>query len=313
MTDRSGRPSLRALAAGVLLVLALVGCGGDSPMDPGDEDDDAGLPAAPVLVAPAGGAQLSTDMPTFTVRNARGYNSTAATYNFQVLTRSGAHPIASMSVPAGRGTTSTVFPAALPRGMSLTWKVTASASSGQVTSPTGTFTTVAVECQSVAGAFGKVVVEVSIPSCSLQHNSYNDPEEVLGPPDVTRISSNPFVGTGFLSLGERGHVTIDMRGCFVDGPGDDLRVYQAVSSEPVTVYVAGRPEGPFIPIGDREPCGVRSGGGIFSNHCQFDLATGEVTEARYIRIEDGEHYPCELGETDSEGADIDAVEMLNRK
>jgi hypothetical protein len=30
-------------------------------------------------------------------------------------------------------------------------------------------------------------------------------------------------------------------------------------------------------------------------------------------VEDGEHYPCELGETDSEGADIDAVEMLNRK
>jgi hypothetical protein len=32
-----------------------------------------------------------------------------------------------------------------------------------------------------------------------------------------------------------------------------------------------------------------------------------------VRIEDGEHYPCEAGETDSEGADIDAVEMLNRK
>jgi hypothetical protein len=200
--------------------------------------------------------------------------------------------------------------------MTLTWKVTASAAAGQAASPVGTFTTAAVECLSVGGAYGKAVVEWSIPACSLERNAYNDPEDVLGPPDARRLSPQGapvFVGAGFLSLGEKGHVTVDMRGCFVDGPGDDLRVYQAVSSEPVTVYVAGRPEGPFILIGDRERCGVRSGGGIFSNHCQFDLATGEVAEARYVRIEDGEHFPCEAGETDSEGADIDAVEMLNRK
>jgi hypothetical protein len=315
MTDRSGRPPLRSLAAGLLLAVPLLGCGGGSPTEP-DEDDDANLPAAPVLVAPVGGAQLTTDMPTFTVQNARGFNTPAAMYNFQVLTRSGTREIASQSVPAGAGTTSATFSAPLPRGMSLTWKVTASSAAGQAVSPVGAFTTVAVECQSVAGAFGKVVVEVSIPACSLAHNSYNEPEDVLGPPDARRVSPQGapvFVGEGFLSLGERGHVTVDMRGCFVDGPGDDLRVYQAVSNEPVTIYVAGSPTGPFIRIGDREPCGVRSGGGIFSNHCQFDLATGEVNEARYVRIEDGEHYPCLAGETDSEGADIDAVEMLNRK
>jgi hypothetical protein len=32
-----------------------------------------------------------------------------------------------------------------------------------------------------------------------------------------------------------------------------------------------------------------------------------------VRIEDGEHYACEDAQTDSEGSDIDAVEMLNRK
>lgn len=315
MTDRSGRPLLRALAAGLFLIAALVGCG-DGPTKPdGDDDDDATLPAAPVLVTPAGGAQLTSDMPTFTVRNARGFNGSAATYTFQVLTRSGLREIATMPVTGGRGTTSAVFAAPLPRGMSLTWRVNASGATGQVASPTGTFTTMAVECLSVGGAFGKSVVEWSIPACSLERNRYNDPEDVLGPPDARRISpqGTPFVGTGFLSLGFKGHVTVDMRGCFVDGPGDDLRIYQSVSDEPVTVYVAGRPEGPFVSIGDRERCGVRTGGGVFSNHCQFDLATGEVTEARYVRIEDGEHFACEDAQTDSEGTDIDAVEMLNRK
>jgi len=314
MTDRSGRPLLRALAALLFLAAPFAGCGG-GPTKPDDDDDDATLPAAPVLVTPAGGTQLTTDMPTFTVQNARGFNGSAATYTFQVLTRSSLREIASMPVTGGRGTTSAVFATALPRGMTLSWKVTASGSTGQVVSLTGTFTTMAVECLSVAGAFGKSVVEWSIPACSLERNRYNEPEDVLGPPDARRISpmGTPFVGTGFLSLGEKGHVTVDMRGCFVDGPGDDLRIYQSVSNEPVSVYVAGRPEGPFVLIGDREHCGVRTGGGVFSNHCQFDLATGEVTEARYVRVEDGEHFPCARAETDSEGADVDAVEMLNRK
>ena len=315
MIQRSERLWPRALAP--LALATLLACGG-TPTTPDEDDDDGGanLPATPVLVTPAGGAQLTTDMPTFTVQNARGFNGPAATYTFAVLSRSGAREIASLPVPGGNGTTTAVFATPLPRGMTLTWRVTASGAAGQAVSAVGSFTAAPVDCLSVGGAFGKAVVEWSIPACSLERNAYNDPEEVLGPPDARRLSERGapvFVGSGFLSLGEKGHVTVDMRGCFVDGPGDDLRVYQAVSAEPVTVYVAGRPEGPFILIGDRERCGVPTGGGIFSNHCQFDLATGEVTEARYVRIEDGEHYPCEAGETDSEGADIDAVEMLNRK
>lgn len=314
MTARSARPLLRVVAAGIFFALCLPSCGGNSPTDPDDGGGgDASLPAVPMLITPAAGAQLTTDTPTFTVQNARGYNTPSTTYTFQVLTRSGGRDIATVTVNAGRGTTSATLPAALPRGMTLSWKVTATGTPGQVSSSTSTFTGPPVECLTVAGAYAKSVVEWFLPTCSLRRNAYNDPDEALGPPDVVRISSNPFVGTGFMSLGERGHVTLDMRGCFVDGPGDDLRVYQAVSSEPVTVYVAGSASGPWISIGDREPCGVRSNGGVFSNHCQFDLATGEVSEARYVRVEDGEHYPCELGDTDSEGADLDAVQMLNRR
>ena len=295
--------------------MLIIACGGGSPTAPGN-DDDSTLRALPVLVTPAPGAQVPTDMPTFTVQNARGFNNSAATYTFQVLTRSGAREIASMPVTAGRGTTTAVFATALPRGMTLSWKVTASSATGQVASSTATFTLPAVECQAVRGAFAKSVVEWFLPPCSLATNRYNDPEEVLGRPDAGRIrfaNGTPGPFFGFMSLGEKGHVTVDMAGCFVDGPGDDLRVYQTVSIEAVTVYVAGRPEGPFIKIGEREHCGVRTGGGIFSNHCQFDLATGEVSEARYVRVEDGELYPCADAQTDNEGADLDAIEMLNRK
>ena len=306
---------IRRLSLGVLLLTASVaGCGGGSPMGP-DDGDDRSLPAVPMLVSPAAGAQLTTDAPTFTVQNARGFNTPAATYTFQVLTRSGARALASVTVNAGRGTTSATFPSPMPRGMTLSWRVTANGSAGQVVSSVATFAGPAVECLQVAGAYAKSVVEWSIPACSLARNRYNDPDEVLGPPDAVRLSvqgAPVFMGAGFLSLGEKGHVTVDMRGCFVDGPGDDLRIYQVVSSEPVTVYVSGSPNGPWISIGDREPCGAPSTG-LFSRNCQFDLATGEVGEARYVRVEDGEHYPCALAQTDSEGADIDAVQMLNRK
>jgi hypothetical protein len=303
----------RVTAVGLLFAVTIPGCGGSPPTGPDGGDGDAGLPAVPVLVMPAAGAQLTTDTPTFTVQNARGYNTPASSYTFHLLTRSGAKEIAAVTVTAGRGTTSATFATPVPRGMGLSWRVNATTAGQQVESATASFTGPPVECLTVGGAYAKSVVEWFLPSCSLQHNRNNDPDDTLGPPNAARISSNPFVGTGFMSLGEKGHVTLDMRGCFVDGPGDDLRVYQTVSSEPVTVYVAGSPNGPWISIGDREPCGVRSGGGIFSNNCTFDLATGEVAEARYVRVEDGELYPCEQGTTDSEGADLDAVEMLNRK
>jgi len=113
-----------------------------------------------------------------------------------------------------------------------------------------------------------------------------------------------------MSLGQGGWVTVDMGATVVDGPGDDVRVYQATSSEEVTVYASSSPRGPFTLLGLREPCRIRSTG-IFSNHCDFDLRSGGLSEARYLRVEDGEIYPCLSGDTVSEGADIDAVQALN--
>jgi hypothetical protein len=116
---------------------------------------------------------------------------------------------------------------------------------------------------------------------------------------------------GFLSLGYKGYVTVDMEGCAVDGPGADVRVFQSVSREPVTLYAAGSPEGPFELLEARKDCGARLPG-VFSRYCDFDLAAAEASAARYFRIEDGEHTPCEDATTVTEGADIDAIEILRQ-
>lgn len=151
------------------------------------------------------------------------------------------------------------------------------------------------------------VVDWWLPQCSLDRNRYNDPAAVTGAPDAVGLGGGDF--RGFMSLGQGGYVTVDMGAAAVNGPGPDVRVFQAVTGEPVTLYAASAAQGPFVLVGLRVPCGTR--GGTFSNHCDFDLAPSGIASARYLKIEDGEIYPCLAGGTTSEGADIDAVQLLN--
>lgn len=304
--SQTKRPSVlhRRLAA-LAVAAGLIACGGSAPTSPGG----GSLPAQPEAVSPAAGTQLATDTPTFTVRNARGFDAGQATYTFRVATASGAREIATVTVSAGSGTTSATFAAPLPRGMTLTWVATASRPGSEVSSSPAQFRTVAVACLSGRDAYAKSVVDFFLPPCSLMNNRYNDPREVLGPPDAGQLASGEFFG--FMSLGERGYVTVDMEGCTVDEPGPDVRVFQTVGMEPVTLYAAGTPSGPFQLLEARKPCGTRLPG-VGSRYCDFDLASPEVQEARYFRIEDGEIFPCP-GDTDSEGADIDAIQILHPK
>jgi hypothetical protein len=167
----------------------------------------------------------------------------------------------------------------------------------------------ALVCETRGDRYAKAVVESWIPTCSLQRNAYSDLTQVLGPPDAANLGGRDQY-RGLLSLGQAGHVTVDMGRCVTNGPGDDVRIYQATSSEPVNVYVSAAPSGPFVLLDYRRSCGSRSPG-LFSNHCDFDLAGSGLAEARYVRVEDGEIYPCLSGGTVSEGADIDAIEILN--
>jgi hypothetical protein len=171
--------------------------------------------------------------------------------------------------------------------------------------PTPTPTPTPDPCSSSPSEFAVAVTDWWIPACSLAQNIYDDPQEALGP--VNAGGSGPDNYTGFISLGFGGHVTVDMGGCISDRSGPDIRVFQAVGNEPVSVYVALSREGPFTLLEARKPCGDRYSG--LRRSCDFDLASGGVAKARYVRVEDGELYACP-GDTVTEGADLDAIQML---
>jgi hypothetical protein len=160
-------------------------------------------------------------------------------------------------------------------------------------------------CASAPSTYATAVTESWIPACSLAQNIYNDTTKSLGPPDAG--GSGPTNFRGFVSLGFGGHVTVDLGGCISDQVGADLRIFQAVGSEPVSVYVSLYPDGPFTLVEARKECGEPYSGIIHS--CDVDIASGGVTRARYVRVEDGELFPCPGG-TVSEGADLDAVRAL---
>jgi len=301
---RVDSPSIRSVL--LLLAAGLAACCGGSggPTNPG-----ANLGPEPVPLSPIGGAQVTTDTPAFTVQNARGFDRNQAQYLFEVVTQGSGTVVASMSVPAGTTTTVATFIAGVPRGMSLAWRATAQGAGGQVASALAQFRMPAVACQPLTDGWAKSVVSVFLPFCAHFPNIYNDPLTVLGPYDAGGYGPNNY--TGFLSLGDNGHVVVDMEACATDGPGPDLRVFQAVGSEPVTVYAGGTPTGPFVLIEADKRCGERIPGNHTTRYCDFDLAVGEVQEARYFKVEDAEHFPCEQAGTPSEGADIDAVRILH--
>jgi hypothetical protein len=172
-------------------------------------------------------------------------------------------------------------------------------------SPSPTPTATPDPCATAPSAYAKAVTDSWIPACSLAQDIYNDPAKALGAPDAGGSGPNNF--TGFISLGFGGRVTVDFGGCIVDQAGPDLRVFQAVGTEPVSVYVSLFPEGPFTLVEARKECGEPFSG--IRRHCDVDIASGGVTRARYVRVEDGELFPCPGG-TVSEGADLDAVQAL---
>jgi hypothetical protein len=298
---------LRTAIVAAAFVVLLGSCGDDgSPTDP-----DV-LPPQPVLVEPTSGARLETDTPTFTVRNANGFDSGEADYTFWVTVASTDRHVAALTVPAGRNTTSIRFPEPLLRGATLAWSVTAVNVSGSETASTSaTFRLPPVECVPADDPYAKQVAGFWVPAVCLANNIYNDPAEALGPPDAGGQGPNNFVG--FVSLGNGGWVDVDMEGCAVDGPGDDVRVFQAVSGEPVTLLASSTPTGPWVLVEYRQRCGNRVPGmGSQIRQCTFDLLDAGIEETRYFRVQDGELFPCPGG-TVSEGADIDAVEILNLK
>jgi hypothetical protein len=266
--------------------------------------------AVPDLVSPVGGTAVDTDQPVFTFTNARGFDAGEATYTLQVVVASTGRDVASLDVVAGRTQTSVRFGGPLLRGALLSWSVVGRRADGTETrSDSATFRLPPVECQTTANPYAKAVVGFWVPAVCLDQNSYTDPEEVIGEPDAGEVQGGGYYG--FVSLGNGGFVDVDMGACAVDSDGNDIRVFQSVSMEPVTVYASSSPTGPWVLVESRVPCGQRNQG-TYSRRCDFDLAEAGIEETRYLRVQDGELFPCPGG-TDTEGADIDAVQILSVK
>jgi hypothetical protein len=302
------KPSLRARRLSTTAVLALasllVSCGGSGPTTPEP------LPDQIELISPTPGEATTSTTPVFTVANARGFDEGEAEYTFRVSVASTDREVATTTVRAGRTRTSAQFAEPLLSGATLAWRVSARSNSGStITSAPSSFRLPAGSCVSSQDPFAKRVVDWWISVCTLALNLYTDPSAVLGAPDGWREGPDTF--SGMVSLGSGGWVTVDMEACAVDGPGDDVKVYQTVSAEPVTLYAGSNPTGPWVLVEPRKPCGDRARG-HFSRACTFDLAQAGLEEARYFKIEDGELYPCPGGST-TDGADIDAIEILNQK
>ncbi len=143
-------------------------------------------------------------------------------------------------------------------------------------------------------------------------NAYTDPTRALGPPDAHQLGQDTF--TGIVSLGVDGWIELEVGQCVHDGPGADIRVYQTVSFEGVEVQVAPNKNGPWVSLGTKL-CGEPSN--VFSHICEFDMADGGVTVARFVRVIDHicVSHPflcgCNLQSVQTPGADIDAVEVLH--
>ena len=244
------------------------------------------------------------------VRNAAGYDQGEATYTFRVAVASTDRFVASQTVTAGSERTAALFPSPLLRGATLAWRVTARNDSGtEVASESSTFRLPTLQCGTSRDPYAKTVTDSWISACSLANNAYNNTQEVLGAPNAR---GNNFAGfSGFLSLGEGGYVAVDMQACAQDRPGPDVRVFQSVSGEEVSLYASSTGTGPWVLVDSRMFCG-NDIADVFSNYCDFDLSRAGLEEARYFKVEDGELFPCPGG-TDSEGADIDSVQILSLK
>jgi len=121
-------------------------------------------------------------------------------------------------------------------------------------------------------------------------SSGNYPDEsyvpgIIGPPDQVNYS-----------LGRSGYIIIDMGDTIFNGTGNDFKIIEGdTSPEGYAVHVSAFMDGPWTSLGN----GTGTTG--------FDLASGPVSEIRYIKITDDGDGATNANDA---GFDLDAVEIL---
>lgn len=111
---------------------------------------------------------------------------------------------------------------------------------------------------------------------------------VIGAPDDINYSS-----------GKNGWCVLDMGQVLIDGPGNDIKVHEGDSSpEGYTCYASMSMDGPWAMLGAGE------------GTMEFDLVSGDVFEAQFIKIMDDGDGPAN---TNDAGFDLDAIELLEHE
>lgn len=127
-----------------------------------------------------------------------------------------------------------------------------------------------------------------MPACQIPDNNYDDEGNtpgVLGEPDDINYS-----------IGRNGWAIIDMQRSILDGPGNEIKIYEGDDTpEGYTCYTSHSMDGPWTLLG--------TGTGTKS----FDFDDVNLLEARFIRIEDDGDGSAG---GDNAGFDLDAIEAL---
>ncbi|MFC1898426.1 M14 family zinc carboxypeptidase, partial [Candidatus Cloacimonadota bacterium] len=98
------------------------------------------------------------------------------------------------------------------------------------------------------------------------------------------------------SIGKNGWIVVDMQSAIPDGQGNDFVVHEGdTTPEGYTAYAGETMDGPWISLG--------TGTGT----TEFDLSTGGVIEAQFIKIEDDGDGSANVADA---GFDLDAVESI---
>jgi hypothetical protein len=138
--------------------------------------------------------------------------------------------------------------------------------------------------QPIDGQYGYMIISSRIPD-----NNYDDEGDTpaaLGPPDEINYS-----------IGKSGWVIIDLQFPVLDGPGDDITVYEGDETEEGYIcFTAEDPDGPWFNLG------------VGEGTSGFDLGNANVPEARYFKIlDDGDGN----GAIADAGFDLDAIEGVD--
>lgn len=178
--------------------------------------------------------------------------------------------------------------AALLEGVSYKWRAKAVVN-GYPMDWSSMYTFTAVDFCSVGGGryAERVADTATVRECAVR--IFTDPEEALGPPDAVI----PY--RGFYSLDFGGELVVEMGATIVDQSGYDIRVYEFVSEEFIEVLAGASESGPWVSLGVQ----------LCPEYCDFDLATGGVSYARFIKVRDLWSPQGACHETS--GADIDSI------